>query len=156
MLWCVCMCRLCIHNTQGGFQLEVRAEHVPQGREGGVELVAQFVIEALVEVEMMGSWEGEGGEGDVDERGFTLHTERSRGQQSLGIAYRLTCSEHYYGTDCSVQCEPQDGDEGHYSCDGQGSVLCLQGYTDTATRCTQCLPTLDCSEWDAIVVQFSG
>ena len=60
-------------------------------------------------------------------------------QATIGISYRLLCSEHYYGKECSVYCKAQDSDEdGHFTCDEQGNVVCNDGYQDETTYCVTC------------------
>ena len=56
----------------------------------------------------------------------------------LQIDFRLYCADSYYGSQCSVFCESTDGKRGHYTCDNQGNMVCLEGYTGEDTNCTTC------------------
>lgn len=57
---------------------------------------------------------------------------------NLAARFILVCAENFYQSDCSVYCEPQDSDElGHYECGENGEKLCLLGYTDPTSNCTE-------------------
>lgn len=59
---------------------------------------------------------------------------------SIELAYRLSCSEGYYGTDCSLYCVDTNDETGHYSCNSTtGSKVCLDGYQNTLANCTECI-----------------
>ena len=63
---------------------------------------------------------------------------------TLTFNFRVVCKENYYGSDCSVLsfCEPQDDDTlGHYTCDSNGTLLCLTGYQNPASNCTEVTAT---------------
>lgn len=147
-------------SVQGGFQLHLMVEHVrPQG---GVALVAEFWIEALLQADTLvgdrSGGEGDGGEGesgggeeegkteDNVHGGSTLLTVTSEQQQTLILSYHLMCTESYFGGNCSVFCEPRDDQQGHYRCDRLGSRVCLEGYRDSSTNCTECVPAENCCE----------
>ena len=72
------------------------------------------------------------------------------------LAFRLQCSPHYYGEDCSRYCIDTNDDTGHYSCDEAGDKLCLDGYQNPVTNCTECilsqLPTaVRCQSCDTVL-----
>lgn len=52
----------------------------------------------------------------------------------LIVSYRAHCSENYYGSDCTVKCVPKDGQFGHYTCDKNGNLVCLPGWTNTGAK----------------------
>ena len=43
-----------------------------------------------------------------------------------------------------MYCVGRDSVEGHYECDGDGNRVCLEGYQNTSSDCTQCVPSLAC------------
>ena len=60
----------------------------------------------------------------------------------LIMGYSLTCTQNYYGPDCSTYCVPSDNSMGHYECDtSSGNKICLPGYQN---------PENDCTEGDAV------
>ena len=56
----------------------------------------------------------------------------------IQVDLRVYCAENYFGSQCSVFCEPMDGKRGHYTCDSQGNIVCLEGYLGKETNCTTC------------------
>ena len=63
------------------------------------------------------------------------------------LAFRLQCSPHYYGEDCSRYCIDTNDDTGHYSCGEAGDKVCLDGYQNPVTNCTECTqPAPNCSK----------
>ena len=86
--------------------------------------------------------------------GFTELTTDQGTDNNATFIFNLTvvCKENYYGSDCSVLsfCEPQDDDTlGHYTCDSNGTLVCLTGYQSSESNCTKAisvtteLPTTD-------------
>lgn len=64
----------------------------------------------------------------------------------LDISFRLTCGEDYYGPEC-VFCMDTNDTTGHYTCDrSTGEKVCLEGYQNSDTDCTECAPHQHCSE----------
>ena len=52
----------------------------------------------------------------------------------------MPCAEFYYGApNCSVFCRPTDSCLGHYTCNSNGSKICLPGWT--WTNCTMSVAT---------------
>ena len=41
---------------------------------------------------------------------------------------RVMCDEHYYNTTCSKFCRPHDDRLGHYTCNGNGDKVCMEGW----------------------------
>ena len=63
-----------------------------------------------------------------------------------------TCAPNYYPQGvCTILCIPRDDPLGHYTCDNDGNIVCLPGYTDTNTNCVTCSGNRkepDCTECD--------
>ena len=57
---------------------------------------------------------------------------------SLELSYRLSCSQNYYGSDCSQLCIPRnDNTNGHYTCNTTtGGIICREGWQNITTNCT--------------------
>ena len=54
----------------------------------------------------------------------------------LRMKFRVMCHDKYYGRNCTIFCEAQDDDvNGHYSCNRDGSVVCLEGYENPENHC---------------------
>lgn len=58
------------------------------------------------------------------------------GIASMELSFRVMCHEHYYGPTCNTLCVPRNSSEGHYTCNKDGNIVCLAGYTNTSTNCT--------------------
>ncbi len=54
----------------------------------------------------------------------------------LRLKYRVLCVEDYFGPSCITFCQETDSARGHYTCDGSGNIMCLEGYSDPSTNCT--------------------
>ena len=61
------------------------------------------------------------------------------GYGTLQVSFIATCTEHYFGLDCATFCEERDDELGHFTCDGEGNKVCLQGYQNPTTNCTECM-----------------
>ena len=61
------------------------------------------------------------------------------GYGTLQVSFMATCTEHYFGADCATFCEERDDELGHFTCDGEGNKVCLQGYQNLNTNCTECM-----------------
>ena len=48
---------------------------------------------------------------------------------------RVVCKKGYFGPDCG--CTPQDDSTGHFTCDENGTIVCLPGYQNTTTNCVE-------------------
>ena len=64
----------------------------------------------------------------------------------LDLSFRLTCQRDFYGPDCSVFCVDTNDTRGHYTCSNSGERVCLEGYQNSTTNCTECAPAEGCSE----------
>lgn len=61
--------------------------------------------------------------------------EQTSKQAKLRYSYRVVCNEHYYGDNCSRLCRGRDDHFGHYICEADGSVSCMNGWT--GNYCTE-------------------
>ncbi len=68
----------------------------------------------------------------------------NNGRAFFQISFELECGEGFYGSDCGVFCIPRDNDLGHFTCDSNGNIMCLEGFNNTSTNCTQCLLSEGC------------
>ena len=58
------------------------------------------------------------------------------------MSFRLSCTENYYGQDCTTFCIERDSDLGHYTCGSDGRFVCREGYEEPSTNCTRCVSTI--------------
>ena len=57
---------------------------------------------------------------------------------TVGMSFRVRCQNNYYGADCDTFCVAQDDDEnGHYTCNSDGSIQCREGFEDTSNECIE-------------------
>ncbi len=56
-----------------------------------------------------------------------------RTQLFLNGGLRVVCREGYFGSDCSCR----DNSTGHFTCDANGTKVCLPGYQNPETNCTE-------------------
>ena len=55
---------------------------------------------------------------------------------SLQMRFRVMCQQDYYGADCSTFCVAQNDDvNGHYICNRNGSIQCLEGFENPQNNC---------------------
>lgn len=54
---------------------------------------------------------------------------------TMRMAVSVRCDANFYGSDCGRYCVPRDDSMGHYTCDGNGNIVCRSGWTNTATNC---------------------
>ena len=85
--------------------------------------------------------------------GFTELTtdEGNYNMATFSIKIKVVCLEKYYGSDCSILrfCEPQDDDTiGHYTCDSNNNLVCLNGYQNTESNCTETVPMITVATTD--------
>ncbi|CAM9917299.1 unnamed protein product [Lampetra planeri] len=57
------------------------------------------------------------------------HTELHSGPRAqLEYRVRALCDPHYYSANCTRLCKPRNDYFGHYSCDGLGGKVCIEGW----------------------------
>ena len=55
---------------------------------------------------------------------------------TIQMSFRVMCQENYYGADCATFCMAQDDDEnGHYTCNSDGSIQCRDGFENPSVNC---------------------
>lgn len=55
---------------------------------------------------------------------------------TVTMTFRVMCQENFYGTNCATFCVAQNDDQnGHYTCNGDGSIQCLPGFENTNNNC---------------------
>ena len=82
---------------------------------------------------------------DVGDRIFSRMTYEGRsGYASIDLSARVSCVENFYGSDCGTFCVERDDALGHYTCSSEGDLVCLAGYRNPLTKCTECVPAVGC------------
>lgn len=69
-----------------------------------------------------------------------------RQDKFLSLSVDLECSENFYGPDCGVKCVGRNDILGHFHCDENGTMVCLDGFNNASTNCTECLLSDGCCE----------
>ena len=59
------------------------------------------------------------------------------GIASVTLSFQVECDTDFYGSNCATFCQDTDDESGHYSCNGDGSKMCLPGYQNPQTDCTE-------------------
>ena len=55
---------------------------------------------------------------------------------TLQMRFRVMCQKNYYRADCSIFCMAQnDNVNGHYTCNSDGSIQCLEGFENPSNYC---------------------
>ena len=55
---------------------------------------------------------------------------------TIQMSFRVMCQENYYGADCATFCMAQDDNEnGHYTCNSDGSIQCRDGFENPSNNC---------------------
>ena len=57
------------------------------------------------------------------------------GKATMRMAVSVRCDTNFYGSNCVRYCAPRDDSTGHYTCDGNGNIVCRSGWTNAATNC---------------------
>lgn len=68
------------------------------------------------------------------------------GMATLELRFQINCAvmTGFYGVDCNTFCLDTNDTTGHYTCDQDGMRVCLDGYLNPATNCTECIPAEGC------------
>lgn len=129
--------RLCMHGGplfQGSVNMYARVNDVDPSDVQDEGLVAEFEVPITLNPDINNSTD----------------TAAYPGLRNLGqflrLAFQLSCEENFYGEDCAQFCIGRDDEEGHYSCDINGGKICLDGFQDPSTNCTQCVLAAECCE----------
>ena len=65
-------------------------------------------------------------------------------QATIDLQFRIMCAFDYFGMDCNSFCVGKNNTDAHYSCGEDGEMVCLQGYQNESSNCTQCAPAEGC------------
>ena len=70
---------------------------------------------------------------------------------SFRARFRVTCQQDYYGARCDTYCVAQNDDRnGHYTCNSNGSIRCLEGFENPNNNCSDSkliMQTMEISYW---------
>ncbi len=58
------------------------------------------------------------------------------GNSRIELRFRVQCKPDYYGDDCTRYCV---GNEDQYTCDHDGTRVCLPGWTDSECSIRECV-----------------
>lgn len=56
----------------------------------------------------------------------------------------IHCTESFCGPDCESTCVPRNDSSGHFSCNDLQCMVCLPGFQNVTSNCTDCVPRLGC------------
>ena len=76
------------------------------------------------------------------------------GFSQITLSFRVSCANNYYGSDCTTYCVGRNDTAGHYTCREDGSIVCNEGYFNTSTNCTECLPSFGCCKYICYIVYY--
>ncbi len=54
----------------------------------------------------------------------------------IELSFRLQCSSDLYGSNCTTYCVARNDSAGHYSCGSNGEKICLHGWSEPSSNCT--------------------
>lgn len=115
---------------QGGLQLLIRVEHIGDDILDDNQLIDRVIIELFL---------------SVDDSPSTFSGTGERGTVSALVSQvSVTCEGTFFGTDCNTFCIMRDDSTGHFRCDEDGNIVCLSGYQNPDTNCTECVPAPNC------------
>ena len=66
-----------------------------------------------------------------------VYTSRTPVPVNLTLSFRVTCSENFFGPNCTKFCAPRNDSRAHYRCNSEGDIVCLEGYYSPATNCNK-------------------
>ena len=62
----------------------------------------------------------------------------------MRLSFRVACAFNYFGLDCNTFCMDRNDTAAHFTCGESGEIVCLQGYQNESSNCTQCAPAEGC------------
>lgn len=119
---------LSILAVQGGVQLLLTVEDMDK------DLVDLFLIEL----------NGTATASNESVSATTMHYAGLRGGATLEMSAAVSCESGFYGASCD--CQGRDDATAHFTCNVAGERVCLEGYQNLATNCTECVPAEGCCE----------
>lgn len=67
--------------------------------------------------------------------------------QFIRVEFQLSCAINFFGENCSCACQGRDDNGGHYMCNNDCGINCMQGFRDPLTNCTRCVLAEGCCKW---------
>ena len=58
-----------------------------------------------------------------------------RNRVTFQVRFRVMCQLNYYGADCSRFCVAKNNVNGHYTCNSDGFIRCLEGFENPQNNC---------------------
>lgn len=115
---------------QGSLKLYIQVNHVDPASlsNDSSSLVAEFIVWINATI-------GENGSAQFDHVPPFYRTDLG---SFINLTIELNCEEHYYGAECTRYCEPRNDEIGHYLCDDSGNFICLEGFQNETSNCTEC------------------
>ena len=115
---------------QGGLQLLIRVEHNGDNLLDDNQLIDRVIIELFL---------------SVDDSPLTFSGTGEQGTVSALVSQvSVACEGAFFGADCNTFCIKRDDSTGHFRCGEDGSIVCLSGYQNPETNCTECVPAPNC------------
>ena len=114
---------------QGRIQLAVKVRDIDQSPDDEIDL---FLVDTTIPV------------GTNFSLLPTTHFGIFRNEHTIELNFRLSCMTNSFGPNCTTFCVERDDEQGHYTCGSDGSFVCLRGYQNPATNCTECIPAEGC------------
>ena len=114
----------------------VRVDHVGDNNqvpEGDVNLLARFNVPVSLDPTNVSSL-------------FQIYPDIRAQGPYLRVGFQLNCTGGYFGPNCTNVCYPRDDEQGHYTCDREGNIVCMSGFQNVLTNCTECALSPGCCE----------
>ena len=73
------------------------------------------------------------------------------GHHFIRLAFQLSCEENFYGEDCTIFCVGKNDESGHFTCNNEGRIECLEGFQNPLTNCTECTLAEGCCKYITII-----
>ena len=73
-----------------------------------------------------------------------VHTGLIDTNTTLNLSLDIQCEVGFYGPSCD--CRNTDDSTGHFTCNTEGARVCLEGYQNPDSNCTECSTREGCCE----------
>ena len=74
----------------------------------------------------------------------SLSVAGTKNDSVLNLTLAIQCQLGFHGPMC--KCRDRNDSTGHFSCTRDGEIVCLEGYQNPSTNCTECSPAPGCCE----------
>lgn len=75
----------------------------------------------------------------------SMTVEGDGGLVTFTFVLRVQCVPFFFGPDCNTFCVGENDSSGRFECDPTtGAIVCLTGYQNPASNCTDCAPAEGC------------